>query len=204
MNTACRMRLSPAPVTPAPNSGATRKPRARRSTTAVSTGSHPGANAKRAHPGAPSSRFRPLLVGRKRDFALLLEARAAAAAGDAILRLARSASDFAAARTHPVDCADHQLARAHAGYSCIGQASPPVTTDIPSLRPRRHSGNSIEPMDRINPAYSRGLTGAGNHGAMACHSGEVTTCSTGATCDSCTWRRMLCCVVSSPRHGTAA
>ena len=90
-----------------------------------------GLNAKAGASGARWSRLRRLLVGRKRDFALLLEAGAAATAGDAVLRLARSASDFAAARTHPVDCADHQLARAHAGYSCVGQASPPVTTDTP-------------------------------------------------------------------------
>jgi len=62
----------------------------------------------------------------------------------------------------------------------------------------------IGPMDPIDLAYKWALTGAGNHGAIDCHNGEATTSSTGATCDSCTWRRMPCCVVSSPRQGTAA
>ena len=56
------------------------------------------------------------LVGRDRGL-LLLEARASAAAGDAIARRARGARDFAAAGAHPVNGADHEFAWAHLGAS---------------------------------------------------------------------------------------
>ena len=56
--------------------------------------------------------------------------------------------------------------------------------------------NLIVPMDPINRIYKRGLTGAGNHGVINCQSGEATTSSTGATCDSWTWRMTLSWVVS--------
>src|SRR5579864_3643003 len=67
-----------------------------------------------------------------------------------------------------------------------------------------HQWNLISPIDPIKAAYSRADTCCGNHGVIACQSGDATTSSTGPTCDSCTWWATPCWVVSSPDQGTSA
>jgi len=52
--------------------------------------------------------------------------------------------------------------------------------------------NLIGSMRPISLAYRRAATCVGNQGVIACHSGEATISSTGATWESCTWCAMPC------------
>ena len=106
------------------------------------------------------------------DFALLLEPGAEATTRHAISRRSRRARELAAARTYPVDSADHHLARAHVG-------SPPRST----VRLLATPSKLIEPMDSIECADNWASTGVGNQGTIACHSGAAATRSTTPTCD---------------------
>ena len=185
------------------------------------TGGHPVGDRPRP------ARFGPRLIGGEGQFALPFEAVPGTPAGDAVTRGAGAAGQLATAGTHPLDGPDHQLTRAHT-VNLLSAGSRRQAPDASLPQPSKQNVESalMATMDAIDPIDTRrcssraalarrdgssqsgprgapqprgrGLTGSGNHGAIACHSGASSTSSTGVS-----WARWICeatanCVASWP------